>query len=197
MVKRIHFPSIDSTNNWAKENFSELDLDELVLVTAEEQTAGRGLYDRPWVSPKGCNIYATFVFVMPEDGPEVEHLTHVLALTVVNILKPLGFELSIKWPNDLFIDGKKLGGILCETVAAPQGKGVVLGVGLNVNMPPEMLEDIDQPATSLLSESSKEWNLDDLLDTLSKQFSQDLRTYLEQGFGPFSEQLRNTLKTKN
>jgi BirA family biotin operon repressor/biotin-[acetyl-CoA-carboxylase] ligase len=182
----IHFDTIDSTNTWTKKNAEGLDPDQLTCVTALEQTAGRGRFFRKWLSPKGQNnIYATLYFCLPKSFPYLINLGQILSLSCIAVLNKKGFQPQIKWPNDILLDGKKVAGILCETVSFEDRMGVVLGIGINVNMPQEMLETIDQPATSLAQLSGRTWTLEQILEPVLKQFLDDLETLEAKGFEPF------------
>lgn len=129
----IPFDCLDSTNRWVKEHALELDPDGFTCVTAKEQRAGYGTRGREWVSPKG-NLYATFFFrIAPEEQPIAAIYTQLLALACVEVMEEEGVFLKIKWPNDLFYEGKKCGGILAECLQLPGKLGMALGIGLNVN----------------------------------------------------------------
>lgn len=184
-IHYIHFDTIDSTNSWAKRNAHILDPAQLTCITAEEQTAGRGRWRRQWLSPRGQNIYASLFFCLPHGSTCVGNLGQVLALSCATILHERGFSPQIKWPNDILLANKKVAGILCETVPMDHFLGVILGIGINVNMTKELLETIDQPATSLAQLSGKPWQLEQILDPLLKQFLTDVETLQLQGFTPF------------
>lgn len=181
----IHFDTIDSTNTWAKKHAHSLDPDQLTCITALEQTAGRGRFFRKWISPKGENIYATLYFQIPKGWPYLVNLSQVLSLSCISVLKKKEFQPQVKWPNDILLEGKKVAGILCETISADDHTGVILGIGINVNMSNEMLNAIDQPATSLSQLTGRIWTLEQILEPLLKQFLNDLQTLEEKGFAPF------------
>jgi len=192
----IHFDTIDSTNTWTKKNATMLDPDQLTCVTALEQTAGRGRFFRKWLSPKGQNIYATLFFCLPRECPLIINLGQILSLSSIAVLKKKGFSPQIKWPNDILLDGKKVAGILCETVFFEDRIGAILGIGINVNMTQELLETIDQPATSLAQLSGQTWTLEQILEPILKQFLEDLETLLTKGFEPFRPDYEKLLAYK-
>ena len=84
---RYHFPVIDSTNTWAKRNVHLFDPDKITLVSAKEQTAGRGRIDHHWESPPTNNIYASFCFVIPPDNPSPNNLSQIMALTAARVAR--------------------------------------------------------------------------------------------------------------
>lgn len=179
-----HFESIASTNDWVKAHLKGVGKGTLLLVTADEQTGGRGQYGRQWISPKGENIYATFGFIAAKSYPPLS-LTHLLALSTVRSLNELGIESRIKWPNDLLVDGKKIAGILCETLDFSPDFGIALGIGLNVNMNPESLAKLGRPATSIYAETGQQHPLQDVLSKITGHFTTDLSLFFEKGFEPF------------
>src|SRR4029077_7189564 len=98
------------------------------------------------------NIYATFCFWFDLQRTDIGHIPQLLALSAAQTLEEQGFLPTIKWPNDLLLRDKKVAGILCETILEQGLRGIVCGIGLNVNMPLHILNQIDRPATSLLFE---------------------------------------------
>jgi BirA family biotin operon repressor/biotin-[acetyl-CoA-carboxylase] ligase len=194
-IEHRHFTTIDSTNSWAKRNAAALPHEQITLVTAEEQTGGRGRYNRQWVSPPNQNIYASFCFFLPLN-PNVGNISQVLIVSAAKVLERLGFRPQLKWPNDLLLSGKKVGGILCEASSEGEETLVIAGVGLNVNMPQEELLKIGKPATSLLAESGKTFDINELLQSLQKQFSEDLALFLERKFVPFVAPFTERLQHK-
>ena len=146
-----YFDSIGSTNSealaWATNGAQDLS-----LVIADEQTAGRGRLDRKWFTPKGSAL--AFSLILRPTAPEKGHVTRVVglaALAIVETLRARGLVAQIKWPNDVLLAGRKVAGILVEAVWSGEAvDGLVLGIGLNVLKgaapPPKMLQF---PATSL------------------------------------------------
>jgi BirA family transcriptional regulator, biotin operon repressor / biotin---[acetyl-CoA-carboxylase] ligase len=192
----IHFDTIDSTNAWTKKNASTLDPDQLTCVTALEQTAGRGRFLRKWISPKGKNIYATLYFCLPRHCPYLINLGQILSLSCIAVLKKKGFHPQIKWPNDILLEGKKVAGILCETVSFEDRIGIVLGIGININMEQDLLDTIDQPATSLAQLSGQTWTLEQIIEPILTQFITDLAILECKGFAPFRESYEKQLAFK-
>ncbi len=195
-IQYIHFDTVDSTNSWTKKNTDSLDPFQLTCITALEQTAGRGRFLRKWLSPKGQNIYASLYFTVPLGCSYLVNLGQVLSLSCISVLKKRGFDPLIKWPNDILLDHKKVAGILCETVIQEDRIGVVLGIGINVNMSQEMLDAIDQPATSLAQLSGQTWTLEQILEPLLMQFLSDLEILEKEGFQHFHDAYVNLLAFK-
>lgn len=181
-INYIHFDTLDSTNTWTKKNAASFDPDKITCVTAEEQTAGKGRGGNKWHSPKGQNLYATLYFTLPLNTQILPNLAQALSISCVKVLQKMGFQPQIKWPNDLLLAGKKMAGILCETVSFKGYIGIVLGIGINLNMTEELLLRIDQPATSLSQLSGKTWSIEQMLEPLIQQFLEDLSLLQEKGF---------------
>ncbi len=184
-LSRHHFLTIASTNTWAKEHVEDFELDEMTLVTADEQTSGRGRFKRVWCSPAGLNIYATFCFYIGVDRSDIGHVPQLLAISATEVLEQLNFIPLVKWPNDILIKGKKVAGILCEIVMHEDKRCVVCGIGLNVNMPLHQLQKIDRPATSLLVEGGQEMNVEMVLKSITTIFGNNLDEFLKSGFDSF------------
>jgi BirA family biotin operon repressor/biotin-[acetyl-CoA-carboxylase] ligase len=145
-----HLQSIGSTSQLAYE-LAQQGAPHGQSVIAEEQTAGRGRRGRSWVSPPGKNLYLSLVLrpaLPPERAPE---LTLVAAVAIAEALQSFGCPAMIKWPNDLEVGGRKIGGILTELAAEPgRIHFVVLGVGVNLNIQAhEFPDEIRGIATSV------------------------------------------------
>ena len=190
---RRHFTVIDSTNTWGKQRAHELLHDKITLVTADSQTAGRGRFKRRWESPPGQNIYATFCFFVEKHRTDIGNIPQVLSLSAADALKEIGFTPQLKWPNDLLLSGKKVGGILAETTPLSDLLCVVIGIGLNINMPLETLQKIDRPATSLLVEAGHSFDVETVLAIVQQKFVRDLDIFLDESFIPFLESYRQQI----
>lgn len=126
------FDCLPSTNAYAKQLVRE-GREENFLIVAREQTSGRGRFDRKFYSPKDCGVYFSLT-ISPSSEDELELLTPMCAVATVNAIKAtLDKDTRIKWVNDIYFEGKKCVGILCEAVAVG-GKisKVVLGIGVNL-----------------------------------------------------------------
>ncbi len=185
-VFEIRLESIDSTNTYAKQHFAEFPKDKLTCILAEEQTGGRGRFDRPWHSPRGQNLYVTFAFKLSSTR-HLGCLAQIMSLSFAQVLLKEGLKPNVKWPNDILLHDKKVSGVLCETEIEQQDVSLFLGIGINVNMDAEQFGAIDQPATSLLAETGHDWDRDALLKQLTEQFLSDLELFKKSGFEPFYE----------
>jgi BirA family biotin operon repressor/biotin-[acetyl-CoA-carboxylase] ligase len=128
-----YFDSIGSTNNEALA-WATSDAKDLSLVIANEQTAGRGRLDRKWFTPRGTALaFSLILRPMAEEKPHLTRIIGLAALGVVNALRTRGLVAQIKWPNDVLLNGRKVAGILVESVWSGENvDGVVIGIGVNV-----------------------------------------------------------------
>jgi len=140
-----------------------------LVIAAEQQTAGRGRQGRQWQSSPKAGLYASLLLRPQWPLGQITRLTIVSSLAVAEAVEKIsGKETRIKWPNDIFMRGKKLGGILTEVQADPEAiRSAIVGIGLNVSQTaadfPPPLGDI---ATSLQIETGQEYRRADLLVTI-------------------------------
>jgi BirA family biotin operon repressor/biotin-[acetyl-CoA-carboxylase] ligase len=124
---------------------------EGVVLVADHQTAGRGRAGRRWVAPPGSSLLVSVLLRPPVGVPYAHHLTAVVAIAASDACAEVaGVRPLLKWPNDLVVDDRKLGGVLAETlVSGGRVTAAVVGLGLNVNWPPELPAEIAGIATAL------------------------------------------------
>ncbi len=141
---------VDSTNLWLRRRIGELE--DGAAVVAFEQSAGRGRSGRSFLSPEG-GLYLS-VLLRPETEPErLPTLTPLAALAVCRAVEAVcGLRSAIKWPNDVVLGGKKICGILVESVLGGERPCVIVGVGVNANTPafPEELREIAGSVAAVL-----------------------------------------------
>ncbi|HBM15694.1 MAG TPA: biotin--[acetyl-CoA-carboxylase] ligase [Lentisphaeria bacterium] len=170
MSKILRFKEIDSTNKYGIENFDTLS--DRLLIIADSQRAGRGRMQKNWFSPPGINLYASFIIKYPKFDISISSwIGGLAALDVARELLPGNKDLWIKWPNDIYCRERKLAGVLCETVSDTHNniRGVVIGIGININMAKEQLDSIDRPATSIFNETGKVSDIAAAYEMLLKQ----------------------------
>ena len=151
----LHYDLLGSTMDEAR-RLSMNGHPEGTVVIAEEQTAGRGRFNRAWISPRGQNL--SFSVVLAPSPSQLCYLNMAAALAVSGVAEDFtGHAPTIKWPNDVRINGRKLAGILIETsIESEQVSRAVAGIGLNVNFDPSRYPEIAATATSLLRETGQE-----------------------------------------
>jgi len=182
-MERRHLAECGSTNSEALAHLREGG--GPLLVSASRQTAGRGRLGRPWQSDEAS---LTFSIALPLPAElDLSGLSLAVGCAVADTLDPGGERIRLKWPNDLFLDGAKLGGILIETVPLQrERRGVVIGIGLNLQpLPPEAdrsafasghaaLHSLDPAATAATT-----------LDRLAPALRALLADFETLGFGPW------------
>jgi len=146
----LYYQKTESTNMIAK-NLATDGAREGTVVITDEQTKGRGRLNRTWLSPANKNILMSVIFRPELEVSKIFSLTMLTSLAVVNGIKETtGLRSLIKWPNDIFIKDKKVGGILTEFNADHNRVNFsIVGIGLNVNFNPLLYPEIKDTATSL------------------------------------------------
>lgn len=180
--RRIHhFFKVDSTNRVALELGHAGELEGSVVL-AEEQTAGRGRAGRSWHSERAAGIYATLLLrprLAPVQAPLLTMMAGLSARTA--IADVTGLPIDLKWPNDLMVRGKKIGGILTEMHAEPgQVRFVIVGIGINVNQE-KFPAELAEIATSLRAETGKTQPRMEILVRLLREFENDYNRFLREG----------------
>lgn len=139
-----------STNDWLMQRLAS-GISSGTVCLAEQQTAGRGTRGRQWLSPYGKNLYISLYWHFQNSPLELGGLSLAVAAVIAGALADAGAEdIRIKWPNDLYTLGRKLGGILIDMSAEVNGPShVVIGIGLNIDMPQEHHQSIDQDVADL------------------------------------------------
>jgi len=185
-----YYPSLGSTSVELR-RLAEEGAPEGAVVLADSQSAGRGRRGRVWHSPPGKGLYFSLL-LRPQrsKAAEAAALTLVAAVSTARLLrKSSGAAVTIKWPNDLLVDRKKLGGILTEA----KSEGTVLhylllGIGLNLN---HQIDDfpieLRGRATSLALESSRTLERTPLFLSLRETLLEDCRLFFGKGFAPFQQ----------
>ena len=181
-MKTVFLEEVDSTNKFAKERLD--DLQDMTLVYAGYQTAGRGRMSRTWVSNSGENLYASIVLKPSKEISDVyANLTQYLSLVLAEVLEEYNISPQIKWPNDVRINGKKISGILAESIIDKNKlKGLILGFGVNLNCNSDDLGKIDQPVTSLNLEVSANIDREIFLKKVIDKFCLRYNKFIEEGF---------------
>jgi BirA family biotin operon repressor/biotin-[acetyl-CoA-carboxylase] ligase len=171
--KKVHaFPNVDSTNTVAF-RLAMNGAQEGEVVVVESQAAGKGRMGRRWESPPGVNIYLSIILRPPFPPNKMPLITLMTAVACAESIEEVtGVLPSIKWPNDLLIGEKKLGGILTEAdLELDRINFVVVGIGINVNMPRSAFPpSIRDTATSLQEALGKQVSRVTLIQALFRRF---------------------------
>ncbi|HVV67921.1 MAG TPA: biotin--[acetyl-CoA-carboxylase] ligase [Gammaproteobacteria bacterium] len=188
--KSIIFDEITSTNNFLLEQLQNKN-DAISVCLAEMQTAGRGKFNRRWLSPFGNNIYLSLLWHFFNDLPQLSGLSLVISVVIIRALKRCGIShgILVKWPNDIMWCGRKLGGVLIDLHGEFNFNcDAVIGIGLNLYLPGSLKKTLDFPATDLteITQSFPERNK--LIAYLLEELLIALAVFQKQGFQPFMEE---------
>ncbi len=149
------------------------DAADSTVVIADHQSEGRGRYDRSWVSKKSQDILCSVV-LRPRVALAGE-LLMLAALAAADVASSFGITAGIKWPNDVQVQGKKLAGVIAESVTGPADEALagddnritaVIGIGLNVNFDPSSEKEAAPDATSLSTELGRQLDRADVFERL-------------------------------
>lgn len=179
---------IDSTNDYLMRRLPN-QLVQGQVCLAEFQSAGRGRRGRQWVSPFGSQIYLSMYWYLEQGLSAAMGLSLVTALAVSDAIKAYcGVQVQLKWPNDIYLDGVKLAGILIDLEGQPlEPSHSVIGIGLNLNMPDEAAEKIDQRWTDLGQHTQMIIDRNALSSQIIKSLWQRLAQHQSQGLSPMLE----------
>ncbi len=191
---RYHFDEVASTNDSAR-RLAEQGAPGGTLVTADNQSAGRGRHGRRWISNPGQSLLMSVILRPRCSNEELGMVTVISALAAAETIDELAaVRTSIKWPNDIQIGDRKVGGILLESTRAGNAarpEYVIVGMGINVtqtDFPP----DLEEKATSLLLESGTLVSRDELADRIKERLS----TYLDEFERGDGEAIRRDYQTR-
>jgi len=183
----LFFREADSTNHQLA--MRAADAPEGMALVADFQTAGRGRMGRAWFSPAGANVYLSILLRPQVNLAQIATLPLVVGCVVARTVQKLaaGVPVMIKWPNDLQVNGRKLGGILCEMAAETDGvQYVIVGIGLNINLRrSRMPAAIARSATSLAIETRRTFARAEVVAELLNQFEPAYAVWCAEGLDPF------------
>ncbi|CAI1226034.1 bifunctional biotin--[acetyl-CoA-carboxylase] ligase/biotin operon repressor BirA [Serratia fonticola] len=182
-------PVVDSTNQYLLDRLAELTSGDACI--AEYQQAGRGRRGRQWVSPFGANLYLSMFWRLEQGPAAAMGLSLVIGIVMAEVLQRLGAEqVRVKWPNDLYLNDRKLAGILVElTGKTGDAAQLVLGAGINMAMRETNASQIDQRWINL-QEAGITIDRNELAATLLNELRSSLRQFEIDGLAPFISRWR-------
>jgi len=181
----FYFDETTSTNAFMLGHIKDLKSGDICI--AEYQSAGRGRRGRQWQSPYGHHIYASMFWRLDNDMTHASGLSLVIGCSIVKSLADFGVEgLGLKWPNDIYLDGNKLAGVLIEiSHSSSQQTELVVGLGINMSMSAAQGDLIDQPWSDL-SNLNNMPDKTELLIKLHQILKADLQLFEQQGLSAFT-----------
>lgn len=174
----------DSTNNEAKKLAANNPSGNFVIST-QHQTNGRGRYGKSWESLEG-NLYFSILLDSETFITKQTDLSFVSALSVYNAIRvtrlysKLDFDISLKWPNDVLIDGAKVSGILLESVRVHNRQKLIIGIGINVLASPNL--DTQYQTTSIFKSTQKHYTTSYILNIVMSSFMHYYKLWETKGF---------------
>ncbi|AHH46643.1 biotin synthetase BirA [Francisella tularensis subsp. holarctica PHIT-FT049] len=190
-----YFYSVDSTSKYAIEN--QANFSESAIFISEFQTDGFGRFKRRWISPFGKNIYCTMLEIVELDISKLNGLSLVVGISIARVLKNINLNAKLKWPNDIYVDDKKIAGVIINVSAEINGRAkLFIGFGINVNM--QYNEEISKDWTSIKLQSQRHANRTNLTIQIVKAIKEDLSVFIDKGFTYFKNEFEslNYLKDK-
>ncbi|MEK6876558.1 MAG: biotin--[acetyl-CoA-carboxylase] ligase, partial [Nanoarchaeota archaeon] len=196
--KFCYFDVLSSTNDKAREFAKEGNYN--LVVVAEKQEKGRGRFGREWSSQAG-GLYMTLV-LREKNLDKIKYLTFIAAVSVAKAIRRIAnLDAKVKWPNDVLIDGKKVCGILTETISGKRNYALV-GIGLNVNQK-KFPKSIMRNSTSLAIESNKTYDIKKISKLIINEFNNLYPYYNKRNYGKiidiwkkYSHTLGKTVRAK-
>lgn len=181
----IRLDECESTHKFMRENIA--DLQDWAVVTAQFQAGGHGRHGRAWVAPKGKNLCFNVLLPTQNLNPECyAPTTQIAAITLAKMLRKKGINADVKWPNDILVNKHKICGIISELIC----EKISLGIGLNVNTEKSDFAELDRLATSMLIETGKTFDKEEILQEFLREFKANFETLCEEGLQPFIDEWR-------
>ncbi|KAA1150708.1 bifunctional biotin--[acetyl-CoA-carboxylase] ligase/biotin operon repressor BirA [Pseudoalteromonas sp. FUC4] len=183
-------PIIDSTNSELMRRIqAKTELESGTVIVAEMQQAGRGRRGRVWQSPFGANLYYSYFWRLDDGLQAAMGVSIAVGLAVYDAIKALyQIDVELKWPNDIYINKQKLAGVLVELDGQPQGPcQLVIGIGINLQMPESFSQHIDQAWTDL-NQHTQKLDKNQLVASLTYHLEQRLAQYRQTGLQAMYEQ---------
>jgi len=191
VVKKIPqifvFDELSSSNQWLLDNLRLLNAGEMLCI-ADSQTSGRGRAARDWHSPAASNIYMSFTITTSEIAG-IASISLVIGLALVRSLSRMGVnDLALKWPNDVLLGSKKLAGVLIETKKYNDRIVLVVGIGINVDMPAEISFQSELGWADLSAAGLSVADRNDIVAQVYAECEQVVNQFMKKGFSSFRDE---------
>lgn len=182
--------SVTSTNDYLLDLVKNQKINSKYhIALAEEQTAGRGRSGKTWESPFAKNLYMSFCYKFYVDYAAISGLSLAIGIAVINALRTIGMHgARIKWPNDIYYNNAKLGGLLIETsreLLAGVAINTIVGIGINVVGADEIRSKVDQSCTDIVSSLGKNISRNFLAALVIREVMIALEKFQQHGFAGF------------
>jgi len=168
-----YFETISSTNEYLKENNNEHGF----VVVSNEQSKGKGRLGRVWNSNKNDGLYISILLKPSIEIQRIPFITIIAGSSIIKALNNLNIEANIKWPNDIIINNKKIGGILSELIIKNNEKNVIVGIGINIKAR-RFDDELKEKATSIENEGYEVLK-EDLIKNILEEFNKLYCEYVD------------------
>ncbi len=189
----IHLESVGSTNDFAMA-LVESGVSYPTVVMADSQESGKGRLGKSWISEKGKGLYCSLILQPKLERNEIAKTTLVAGLAVAKYLEDIMRRepVELKWPNDIYFQGRKIAGILTESQFIPEKRAViVIGVGINVNYENKDLRvGLNNPATSIKIINGSQLKPESLVEPLCWSIIEYVKRFETEGFAKLREEWR-------
>lgn len=192
-IKYLKFNEIDSTNLYLKENYQSLD--NWTIVEAKYQSAGRGRYTRKFLIDYGKGLIESILLKEEFAFQNADLISIMIGAALSKTLESYGVRSSIKWPNDVLVNDKKISGILLEGVSTSKMEALILGIGININQD-TFPKELDH-AISLKMVINKETSIDNFSDLFNGTFIKLYESFKNNHDKSFIDYLNSKLAYKN
>lgn len=193
VLNRIHISETESTNTLAKE-YIERGVRSGTAIIADYQNSGKGRLGKSWHSVPGKGLYCSIIIKPRCSREQISLITLLTGLVVAETIESIGCKASVKlkWPNDIIVNDKKCGGILCEAVLGKQEDDyVVVGIGVNVNLvKADIPSELYHKVTSLQLEFKKSFEIDLVFNKIYENLLRRLEKFEKAGFEKFMDDWR-------
>ena len=161
-LKIVNFEKVSSTNDVAIDLIKKKNK-KIGFVCSKSQTKGRGTYGKKWISQKG-NLFVTIFFQIKKKYPPFSEFAIINSILISNVIKKYCKNISLKYPNDIFVNKKKICGILQEVVTSKDKKFIIIGIGLNITSNPSL--NGKYKATNIFFETLKKPNINEIINLI-------------------------------
>jgi BirA family transcriptional regulator, biotin operon repressor / biotin---[acetyl-CoA-carboxylase] ligase len=180
---------LDSTQERARQRLMQGHTGPAAVI-ADAQSAGRGQHGRSWLSPSGAAVYLTAIWPTARTAAQLAGLSLAVGLVIRRMLAHWQIDARLKWPNDVWLDQRKLAGVLIDVITQGHGARLLIGIGLNLRLPQEAAQNLDQPWTELSQWLSPLPSRNLLIGRLLHELQGILTGFEAAGFTAFSDEWR-------
>jgi BirA family biotin operon repressor/biotin-[acetyl-CoA-carboxylase] ligase len=193
-IEYTYFDEIDSTNKWAEKNIKKIE--GIVSIITKKQTDGIGRNNRKWISPQGNLYMTTCIPINLSDN--IESLPLIVCLSMMQVLekKYKNTNFKVKWPNDIILNSKKIGGVLINLIEKAVGDYYsLIGIGININTDIVVEDRLLFPSSSIAKELGIEKNIDilELGKEINKILIKNIEIFKYEGFSVFKNEYINKI----